>query len=315
MFQLNLRHKTSRAKVFWFFFSKKNTSSFLCHPNVGAMRHALSFVPALLAAACATAPPKCAPPGSWVAPASLRSVPDPVPAARDVVLLGEQHDRDADHRWQLATIERLYAANPALVLGFEMFPRADQPVLDRWVGGHLSEADFLSQTDWKHVWGFPAGLYMPIFRFARDHHIPMVALNVSHGLVHRVAQEGWDKVPVAAREGVGTPAAPSAAYQASLKEAMSGHAMSGQEGPAMTPARLQHFIEAQSVWDRAMAEAIVAQRPRQVVAIMGAGHLQGRNGVPHQLEALGVANTIVFLPEHDLCAPPGPGYADAVYID
>jgi len=279
------------------------------------MRSVLSLVPVLLAAACATAPPRCAPTGHWVAPATLQTVPDPLPVARQVVLLGEEHDRDADHRWQLATIERLYEANPALVLGFEMFPRGDQPVLDRWVEGRLTEADFLSQTDWKRVWGFPAGLYLPIFRFARDHHIPMVALNVSHALVHQVAQVGWEKVPVAAREGVGTPAAPSSAYQASLKDAMSGHAMSGNGGPAMTPARLQHFIEAQSVWDRAMAEGIAAQRPRQVVAIMGAGHLQDRNGVPHQLEALGVTNTIVFLPAHDLCAPPGRGYADAVYID
>jgi uncharacterized iron-regulated protein len=138
----------------------------------------------------------------------------------------------------------------------------------------------------------------------------MVALNVSRGLVHRVAQAGWAAVPVAAREGVGTPAAPPAAYRASLAAAMSGHG-----GAAMTPARLQHFVEAQSVWDRAMAEAIAARLPRQVVAIMGAGHLADRNGVPHQLQAMGVTEVTVFLPAHDLCAPPGPGYADAVFID
>lgn len=276
------------------------------------MRMLLTLLPPLLLAACAARPPVCAPVGRWVAPDSLQPVADPVAAAaaQPVILLGEEHDRDADHRWQLATIARLYAANPSLVLGFEMFPRAAQKVLDRWTAGGLSEADFLQQTDWAHVWGFPPALYLPIFRFARDHHIQMVALNVSRHLVHRVGQAGWDAVAVADREGIGTPAPPTAAYRATLAEAMSGHG-----GPAMSAARLQHFIEAQQVWDRAMAEAIAARRPRQVVAIMGAGHLQNRDGVPHQLAALGVTGVAVLLPGHDMCAPVPAGFADAVFID
>jgi len=280
--------------------------------NVGLMRMLLALLPPLLLAACAVAPPACAPQGRWVAPGSLRPVADPVAvaAAEPVVLLGEEHDREADHRWQLATIERLYAANPSIVLGFEMFPRGAQAVLDRWTAGDLSEAAFLQQSDWAHVWGFPPALYLPIFRFARDHHIPMVALNVSRHLVHRVAQGGWDAVPVADREGIGTPAPPTAAYRATLADAMSGHG-----GPAISAARLQHFIEAQQVWDRAMAEAILTRRPRQVVAIMGAGHLQNRDGVPHQLAALGVGRVAVLLPAHDVCAPVPAGFADAVFID
>jgi uncharacterized iron-regulated protein len=279
------------------------------------MRNLILLLPAVLAA-CATPPPFCPLPGQWVAPSSLRSLQDPVleGATKPVVLLGEQHDSEADHRWQLATITRLYATNPGMVLGFEMFPRAAQPVLDKWVAGRLSEADFLTQSDWARVWGFPPRLYMPIFRFARDHHIPMRALNVSHHLVHLVAQNGWQAVPAAEREGVGAAAPPSEAYRASLQDAMSGHG-----GPAMTPARLQHFIEAQSVWDRAMAEAIAAERAREpgrlVVALMGAGHVENRFGVPHQLDSLGYADVTVLVPAHHVCTPFGHGYADAVYIN
>jgi len=276
----------------------------------------LVLVPALMLAACAVAPPACAPQASWVSPATLRVIPDPLPraATAPVVLLGEQHNREADHRWELATIERLYSANPSLVLGFEMFPRAAQPVLDRWVAGQLSEADFLQQTDWQHVWGFPPALYVPIFRFGRDHHIPMIALNVSHRVVHLAASQGFANIPPSDREGVGTPAPPSAAYRAELAEAMSGHG-----GPKMTPERLNHFIDAQLVWDRAMAEAIAAQRARapgrMVVAIMGAGHLDDRYGVPHQLESLGLAGAVVFLPVHQACPPADANLADALYTE
>ncbi len=280
------------------------------------MRRIVCPISVLLLSACAAAPPVCAPAGHWVAPATLRSMADPLPLAstHPVILLGEEHDREADHRWELATIERLYAADPRLVLGFEMFPRSDQPVLDAWVHGGLSEADFLARSDWAHVWGFPPPLYMPIFRFARDHHIPMIALNVSRRIVHLVAQRGWAGVPMADREGVGTPAPPSAAYRASLADAMAGHG-----GPTMTPDRLNHFIDAQLVWDRAMAEAIAAQYAREpqrpVVALMGAGHMENRYGVPHQLDALGLGGALVLIPAHGPCTPFGPGYADAVYTD
>jgi uncharacterized iron-regulated protein len=269
----------------------------------------------LLAAAlcgCVAGPPPCAPAGAWVDAASGRPVADPVARVRagDVVLLGEAHDRAEDHAWELAVIARVYAARPDLVLGFEMFPRASQPALDRWVAGGESEAAFLKDSRWAEVWGFPPELYMPIFRFARDHHVPMVALNVSHALVHQVAQGGWDSVPQAAREGVGRPAAPGDAYRARLEDAMAGHG-----GPKMTAARLAHFIEAQTVWDRAMAEAIAAQKGRTVVAIMGEGHVLFRDGVPHQLAALGHDGALVLVPQADRCAIAGAGAADAIYIE
>ena len=68
-----------------------------------------------------------------------------------------------------------------------------------------------------------------------------------------------------------------------------------------------------------MAEAIAAQRTRapgrQMVALMGAGHLEHRFGVPHQLDALGVSDALVLIPAHGLCAPLGADYADLVYVD
>ncbi len=216
--------------------------------------------------------------------------------------------------WQLNSIQRLYAANPAIVLAFEMFPRGDQAVLDDWTAGRLTEAEFLAKSQWSVVWGFPPELYMPIFRFARDRRIPMLALNVSHRLVHLAATRGWAGVAVADREGVTDPAAPSDGYRASLAEAMSSHGVE-----VASPARLAHFVDAQLVWDSAMAQAIAAQHARAphrtVVAIMGRGHLENRWGVPHQLDALGLPGAPVLLPVHAVCTPPGAGTADALFVD
>jgi hypothetical protein len=99
----------------------------------------------------------CVPVGAWAIP----SARGPLPASarevlqqavqRSVVLLGELHDRAEHHRWQLQTLAMLHVLRAELVLGFEMFPRRVQPVLDRWVAGELSEADFLQQSDWDRV--------------------------------------------------------------------------------------------------------------------------------------------------------------------
>ncbi len=278
-------------------------------------RLATCLAPALLAAACATHPP-CPTAGQWIAPATHRPIADPLqnPSRYKIILLGEQHDSAADHRWQLETITRLHAANPALVLGFEMFPRAAQPALNAWVAGALTEPAFLARTDWKHVWGFDPALYLPIFRFARDHRIPMIALNVSASTIHRVSTSGFANVPPAQREGIGIPAPPSPGYRAELTEVMGGHG-----GMPMTPARLDHFIDAQLTWDRAMAEAIAgarAQAPaRPMVALMGEGHLENRYGVPHQLDALGLPGALVLLPAPTAEEPFGASYADAVFVE
>ena len=42
------------------------------------------------------------------------------------------------HRWQLAVATMLHALHPNIAIGFEMFPRAVQDVLDDWVAGKLS---------------------------------------------------------------------------------------------------------------------------------------------------------------------------------
>ncbi len=203
-----------------------------------------------------------------------------------ITLLGEQHDSAPDHARELATITRLAAANPTLILAAEMFPRSAQPTLDQWSAGRLTEPAFLAQSHWQTYWGFPPELYMPIWRFARDHHLPIVALNVSHALTHATAHAGWAAIPAAQREGITTPAPATPAYRATLTEALAGH--------PMPPDHIAHFIDAQLVWDRAMAQAIAAQHAatpqRPIVAIMGEIHLQG---VPIQLQALGITGTAI----------------------
>ena len=273
--------------------------------------------------------PPCLAPGQWAAPETNRAAPLLVDrtlarlAAAQVVLLGESHENRDHHRWQLQTVAGLYALHPNLVLGFEMFPRRVQPVLDRWVAGALSESEFLRESDWQRVWGMDASLYLPLFHFARLNRIPMLALNVERSLVRRVDAEGWAAIPVSEREGVTDPAPAGAEYLGQLYEAFVEH-QSG-EAPKQPPEdaersnpAFRRFVESMLVWDRAMAQVLMqhvrASGPL-VVGIMGSGHVRDGLGVPRQLHDLGVRSVGTALPwdTTEPCDGLRPALADALF--
>lgn len=246
-------------------------------------------------------------------------------AKRDVVLLGEQHDSDDDHRWQVHTLAALHALRPNMVIGFEMFPRRVQAALDRWVAGQLTVKQLLEQTEWDEVWRMPAGLYLPLFQFARINRIPMVALNIDRKLSHAVADKGWDTVPEAAREGVSRAAPPTKAYRDSLFEIYRQHPTShgkDRAQPRKSDPAFARFVESQTTWDRAMAQALARRatvgpsgdKPL-VVGIMGSGHIRFGHGVPYQLRDLGVSSigTLLPLPASLDCKELRIGLADAAF--
>jgi uncharacterized iron-regulated protein len=283
---------------------------------------------------------QCPSPATWV---DAEGQILPVPAVFDrlaresVVLLGESHDDVEHHRWQLYTLAALHSRVPSMAIGFEMFPRRVQPALDRWVAGELDEQAFLKATDWATVWGFEAEFYLPLFRFARQNAIPMVALNVERSLIRRVGEDGWDGVPEAEREGVGEPAAASAGYRRflarifalkdQLRELTPEAAETAEEPDesalqaALADPAFQGFVDAQLAWDRAMAEALLAAQKdtgvTMAVGVMGSGHLIHGYGVPHQLRALGTENAAKLLPVQigsGACAELGPGYVDLAFM-
>lgn len=276
--------------------------------------------PVGLLGARAAEPAGCVPVGAWVYPGSSEGRGDVLEmlAERSVVLLGESHDEAEHHRWQLHTIAALFSRQPDMVLGFEMFPRRVQPVLDRWSKGELSEADFLREVDWPRIWGFDTELYLPLFHFARMHRLPMLALNVDRETSRRVAEKGI-AIPSGEREDVGDPAPASSSYRDRLFAAFKEHRDSGQEEAGADSERFSRFLQAQLFWDRAMAEAITGARRNGrrplVVGIMGKGHVEYGQGVAHQLAALGVDDVATALPWHVGADCPGDdaGIADVVF--
>ena len=286
-----------------------------------------ALMAALAAAASASAadPASCPAAGAWLEPGKEKplkaeDVIDEA-AGRRVVLLGESHDQAEHQRWELHTIAALHGRRPDLVLGFEMFPRRAQPVLDRWVKGELDERAFLQAVEWDRVWGYDAAAYMPLFHFARVNRVGMIALNVDRATVARVRRDGLASVPKDRREGVGDPVSARPAYLDRLAEVYRQHRDDpAAKRPAPDDSAFLRFVDAQLLWDRAMAEALDAasrtHKGRPVVGVMGMGHVEHRDGVPAQLAALGRKDAYAMLAWTGRadCARPAEGLADAAFV-
>jgi len=263
----------------------------------------------------------CISTGEWLAPGlpgSLAEVDVLTQAsASRVVLLGEHHDNQSHHDWQLRMLKVLHRRQPDLVMGLEMLPKVVQPKIDRFLRGETTLETFLEEVLWSRYWSFSADYYTPLLKYARDQRIPVTALNVTREKVDAAVAQGWAFAP----EGLTSPAPASRAYIRHLVVSFQRHKFPGAnldmavEGPAF-----RRFVQKQLLWDRAMAEGIneqltLPQSAPLVVAFIGSGHLMHGYGVPHQLQSLGVDEVMSMIPwdRHLDCSALEKGFADVVY--
>lgn len=293
------------------------------HPTREGIARLRNIAAALMVSMAAWQPSlaaECVAVGTWAAPGASVLAHEEVlarAARAQAVLLGESHDSAEHHRWQLHVLAGLAALHPGLVLGLEMLPRSSQPALDRWVAGRGSEEEFIRDSGWRSLWGVDFALYAPLFHFARMQGVPLLALNIDRALVRKVGVQGFDALTPEERGGLTRPAPASAAYVGRLYDVFSAH---GEQPRAArdSPAFLR-FVEAQQLWDRAMAQAIAERLSRApgalVAGLMGSGHVAWGEGVAYQLRDLGVARVASLLPwDRDAdCKDLRAGLADAVF--
>lgn len=260
---------------------------------------------------------QCPAEGEWriageTSPQSLQALLEKIDR-QSIVLLGERHNEPADHRWQLHLLAALHGRFEGVQVGYEMFVREHQPVLDDWMAGRIDDSELREQSQWDRHWGIDFRLYETLLWFNRLQQVPAAALNVPRELVRRIGQDGWDSVPEDERYGLTKGAEPSEAYRDYLAEIADRH---GHEAPSEE--EVQAFIRAQGVWDRAMAQGLSdmardSQGP--VVGIVGRGHIENGYGIPDQLRHLGETSVWVLLPwrEGEACLSVSSTPADALY--
>ncbi len=102
----------------------------------------------------------------------------------DVILLGEVHDSEKHHQFQLDVIKALVKSGRKIAIGMEMFMVDSQEKLDGWIDGEIDFEDFrvLYYTNWKTPWV----TYAPIILYAKEKKLDIVALSLERSAIKEV---------------------------------------------------------------------------------------------------------------------------------
>lgn len=220
-------------------------------------------------------------------------MPQVVESAKDarLVVIGEVHSEMAHHENQLAIIEALRNTGINFAIGMEMFQAKDQNQLDSWVAGRMSEDDFIKV--YYMNWHVPWKDYRKILVYARDNRIPVVGLNVSQSIMHRVFSKGYKSLTASELEEIpGIRCVVDKPYEEFIKKAMEEHDMKEMS--------FTNFCEAQLVWDTVMARNSVKYLDNhpgtKLVVLAGSGH-SWKRGIPEQVRKISNLPYLIILPE------------------
>jgi len=201
--------------------------------------------------------------------------------SKRVIFVGESHDRYEDHLSQLAVIEGLHKKGRDLAIGMEFFQQPFQPHLDAYVAGDISEKELLRNTEYFDRWRFDYLLYRPILRFAREHGIPLIALNLEKEITEKVGDSGL--ADLSDDERLRVPAEidrDDEDYRKRIKAVFDHHPMAEEKS-------FEHFLDVQLLWDEGMAEraaSYLKKHPEKTLVVLaGSGHLEYGQGIPERL--------------------------------
>ena len=207
--------------------------------------------------------------------------------AADVVFVGENHDDPETHRAELALLDALGRTGRPVILSLEMFERDAQPLLNEYLAGRISEADFLARS---RPWDRYVTDYRPMVELAKAKGWRVIASNIPRPMASAVGRKALAALdtltPLERSWAARDIKCPEDAYRTRFMDTMRGHG-SGSAAPAagdtLPTAVATRFYLAQCIKDETMAESIVESRngaPPDAIVVHydGAFHSDYRQG-------------------------------------
>lgn len=217
-------------------------------------------------------------------------------APYDLVFVGEIHNNAEHHLIQAQILQAVIECCGPVDVAMEFFRTPQQPVLDRYVAGEMTESEFLEEVGWDVNWGFPYHLYRPLITLARENGSRILALNVPLELVKKVARVGLGGLT---REERGLlPRQIDLTVESHREYVWNAYVMHPRHGIP----NFQFFYEAQCVYEEFMAENLASyfreagRHHRKVVAFAGNGHLVYRFGIPSRVAKRIPVASVTILP-------------------
>ncbi len=210
-------------------------------------------------------------------------------AEADIVYVGETHTDQAHHDAQLEVLRAMHGRNQSVVMGWEMFHSSQQPLLDAYIWGNLTEVEWLDAIYWDQTWGHDYAYYKPLLDHGRQHQLRVIGLNAPRAVVRGVRTDGeenlaedlawwlpagfWDRITIDTE----TP----------YKEWFFRVA---RHDTSATDELMEGMFASQTAWNEIMAWNVVKafniipDPDLQVLVIVGSGHAIFRQGIPTRVD-------------------------------
>lgn len=198
-----------------------------------------------------------------------------------VILVGETHTRYDHHLVQLEILKLLHQKSAKLAIGVEWFQQPFQKYLDAYIAGEIDEQEMLQQTGYFERWRYDYRLYRPIIQYAREHKIPVIALNASRELSAALSKSGFDGLPAKLKAQLpGSYDWSDKAYEQRLRSIFDQHPENSGE--------FESFLRGQLTWDESMAERVAEylhKNPEsRMLVLAGSGHIAYGSGIPNRIK-------------------------------
>ena len=229
-----------------------------------------------------------------------------------VVYVGEEHTDALHHKIQLE-VAQLLSSLGKIKIGLEMVQKPFQKHLDDYISGKISQEELLENVEWEKRWGYDFGLYKPIFDYALNEKIDLIALNATRELVRKIAREGIDALDEDMREELPELLLDNVRHRRRIELVW------GQHGHMSKNMSFDNFYAAQVTWDETMAQSATLsglESEARVLVLAGAGHVRYGEGIPSRAQRRGLKPYITILPvtvsEATLLI--GSGIADILWV-
>jgi uncharacterized iron-regulated protein len=191
----------------------------------------------------------------------------------DIIYVGETHSIKRHHVLQQQILRDVAKTGQPLVLGLEQMEKFQQPILDKFNAGEVDFDELARETDWAKRWGNFLD-YREILQTARDHGVPVLALNARRETIRAVARQGG-VAKLSAEQRQELPAElnfDEPPYERLLNLQLMVHMTMSEE-------RLQPVREAQMARDETMADALCSYlkspdgKGKRAIVLCGNGHI------------------------------------------
>jgi uncharacterized iron-regulated protein len=103
----------------------------------------------------------------------------------DIIYLGDFHTFDQNIRNVLRILKVLISEKSQCIVALEMVEAQFQLYIDAYLGGHITDLEFLESINYHDSWRFPWTHYKLIFELAKEHSIKIIGINTGGNLLQR----------------------------------------------------------------------------------------------------------------------------------